>query len=1129
MRKFIIVSVLFLEAVVANPKGGEVISGSCQMEQKGQLLEIKASDKSIIHWKDFSIDTGEITRFIQPATSSAVLNRVMSSNVSKIMGTLKSNGRVYLINPNGILIGKGGKIDTGSFIASSLDVHDKAFINNEELEFSGLSKNGVINFGTITAWDGDVYLLGFLAQNHGQIETKNGNAFVIGTDHILLKPSSEKRIYIKPKTVDQQKLTTDGNPYSSAFIFQKEDDALESFEQAGQVFLSSSAVVTGSITSKMRNGEGAEVYVLGDRVIVDKKAQIDISSKKGKGSIYVGGGCQGKDTNLKNSKNTYVGKDSVFIASANQKGDGGSVYIWSDGETHFEGFVDVRGGSIEGDGGFVEISGKKGLKFLGSTDRSCVKGKRGTLLLDPDADVIIHQQSLYDGSFRDSIWKPIGPESYIEIGTKITPGTLLYELENGNVVIQTKGNTFENSSGNIIIKDDLVYNLLPGNHLTLETDADVLINAKLINTGLGDIIIKSCKNLILDSSSAKTPVEMSCFEGKVHIQDVKNDLRLIGGDQEGHYSLIGYLKNRNLLKGNIEIDHIGNNLLLKGGEGRNAFALIGTFEGKSSSGDILINEITKDLILEGGKHEGSFAQIGHCKTNKEDGFLKGHISIHAVDGDVKLIADGAKAHIGHGSLGDYAYDQKGNISIQTIKGNCFLQGAADHAFSQIGHATCKNENGNKTGDVNLTAVYGRLELKSGEGKGAQAHIGHGGSGGKFDRKTMMGSIHANAGEVVVQGEQGNSFSLIGMSLQDANIKGQVKIVSKEISVGTFSDITIRSGGGSDAVIGAIIDNHPSKMDINISRIDLKTKNDMHVLGYSALDDVKKTTACIGLLVSDDHTINQYHAKAKLYLTAGNSIYLKGADEGNYDHPAYICGSIKKLSTKDLSTIYAKNDISIIAGKKGNAGIIYAGPLKIASQDGKVNVFSTENKEASIEVYGHDLEILAFKEIDLKNEESSTSGAIYVIKEKEDQPPTVIHSGSIYHPKDDLKDQIETITIAQTNSETSEDLRQIIVTPDTIFIGTYFEDSNPDFNLKCNLAPFDVYYKDCTSEVMYQANILISEFLFRMTPLVEYLGWEERFSICVKDINKTPWFCKNRNFYIRRPYDVNLKGFFPYQP
>src|SRR5207249_2249903 len=90
----------------ANPTGPQIVNGAVTMQRPdASTLNVTNSPGSIINWQGFSIGAGEVTRFIQQSSSSAVLNRVVGADISQIQGQLLSNGRVFLINPAGILIG----------------------------------------------------------------------------------------------------------------------------------------------------------------------------------------------------------------------------------------------------------------------------------------------------------------------------------------------------------------------------------------------------------------------------------------------------------------------------------------------------------------------------------------------------------------------------------------------------------------------------------------------------------------------------------------------------------------------------------------------------------------------------------------------------------------------------------------------------------------------------------------------------------------------------------------------------------------------------------------------------------------------------------------------------------------
>jgi filamentous hemagglutinin family protein len=126
--------------LLGNPTGGAVVAGSATIGPAGSTLTInQASNTAIINWQTFSIAGGETTKFIVPNSTSATLNRVTGGNPSAIYGTLQSNGQVFLINPSGILVGAGGRIDTAGFLGSTLDVSNDAFLKGGDMHFAGSS------------------------------------------------------------------------------------------------------------------------------------------------------------------------------------------------------------------------------------------------------------------------------------------------------------------------------------------------------------------------------------------------------------------------------------------------------------------------------------------------------------------------------------------------------------------------------------------------------------------------------------------------------------------------------------------------------------------------------------------------------------------------------------------------------------------------------------------------------------------------------------------------------------------------------------------------------------------------------------------------------------------------------
>ena len=168
-----ILSLFLLLAAYAfsNPTGPEIISGQVGIsDAQGELLIHQSSPRAIINWQDFSIQANEITRILQPNKESCLLNRVVGSNMSQIHGSLEANGRVYLLNPQGVLIGKEGSINTAGFVFSALSLSNETFFNGGKLTFSGDGEGSFINQGAIKASCGDVFIFARKIDNQGRIE-----------------------------------------------------------------------------------------------------------------------------------------------------------------------------------------------------------------------------------------------------------------------------------------------------------------------------------------------------------------------------------------------------------------------------------------------------------------------------------------------------------------------------------------------------------------------------------------------------------------------------------------------------------------------------------------------------------------------------------------------------------------------------------------------------------------------------------------------------------------------------------------------------------------------------------------------------------------------------------------------
>ena len=115
----------------ANPQGESVVAGSATFDRStaNTLTVNTTSNNTIINYNSFSIAANEATRINQPSASSATLNRVVGVSASDIEGNLSSNGKIFLVNPNGIIFGANSSVNAPAIVASTLDINNNDFLN----------------------------------------------------------------------------------------------------------------------------------------------------------------------------------------------------------------------------------------------------------------------------------------------------------------------------------------------------------------------------------------------------------------------------------------------------------------------------------------------------------------------------------------------------------------------------------------------------------------------------------------------------------------------------------------------------------------------------------------------------------------------------------------------------------------------------------------------------------------------------------------------------------------------------------------------------------------------------------------------------------------------------------------
>ncbi len=366
----------------ALPAGGQLVAGQGSIQTQGSVMTVnQASQRMALDWQSFNIGSGQTVNFVQPNAQATALNRVLGSDVSTIQGQINANGRVYLLNPNGILFTPSAQVNVGGLVASTLGMSTADFMAGND-RLAGDSTSAVINQGQIrTAQGGTVALVAARVTNLGEISAPYGSALLAAGRKVRLDLGGPAQIEVEEGALNA--LIEQSGSIRAA-------DGMVYLTAKAVSQLSSSAInQSGLIEAGSIDAKGGLVMLEADHIRLGSGGRIDATGAKGGGTVLVGGDWQGSG-NLRPATTVTMESGSVIDASATDNGKGGKVVVWSDvrnanSVTTANGALSAKGGTQGGDGGRIETSGAtlntKTIQVDASAQAS--DGKAGLWLIDP--------------------------------------------------------------------------------------------------------------------------------------------------------------------------------------------------------------------------------------------------------------------------------------------------------------------------------------------------------------------------------------------------------------------------------------------------------------------------------------------------------------------------------------------------------------------------------------------------------------------------------------------------------------------------------------------------------------------------------------------------------------------------
>ncbi len=823
------------------PTGGQIVagSGSIQTPSGNQMNIIQNSQNMVANWNSFDIGKGNTVQFYQPNSSAVALNRVVGGGESKIMGNLKANGQVFLVNPNGVLFGKDASVSTSGFVASTRDIKNDDFMNRR-YTFSGGQKAGaeIVNQGALTTNAGGyIVLAADKVSNSGTIRTPGGKTVLAAGERVTLQLDNggltsvqvsgdvvnalvENRGLISARN-GQVYLTALGQDMLMNTVLNVSGvvEAGGMHRQDGNIVLDGgdSGVVhlSGTLQADNASGQGGKVVVQGQNILLDKGSSITATGSKGGGEVYIGGGWQGKDSSIRNADKVVMQDGARIDVSATQQGNGGTAVLWSESFTNFRGQISAKGGENGGNGGQVETSSHGNLQAFGSVSASAKKGKAGNWLLDPlDITIVQNAGGNAANETDENGEKIFSPGSATQ--SQVSNTSINSELNNGTsvTVLTNSTSSGSNQAGNITVNADINKTSGTDATLTLKADGNITVNKNITSThgklnvnlaaantsSTGTITLGN--NVSITTNGGNITAGTANASNSVTINVTGTTLNTSSGSQAGNITLNGSrvnVTNANITAGNFTLNATAN------GSNLNNVTLMATHDiiltgsnttgiGLQLNGTNTLNATNGSISLTGNSTNGTGLQLSNGtntlnatngsisltgnSTNGTGLFLGGNKTLSASNGSINLTGSSTSG------VGLYLGERNSTNAFTATNGSINLNGVsvAKSAIEIRGNNTLTADNINLTG--NSTNGTG-LQLNNGTNTlnaagdvniNGTGHLSSGAGPGVGFIYIQNATITSSTGNITIDGNVSNIESAVFLKDVTLNAsKGDISI------------------------------------------------------------------------------------------------------------------------------------------------------------------------------------------------------------------------------------------------------------------------------------------------------------------------------------------------------------------
>ena len=868
-------------AATALPGGGQVTAGQASISSTGAAMTInQGSQRAIINWQNFDIGSQASVSFRQPDASAVALNRVSGPTASRIEGQLSANGQVFLVNPNGVLLGNGARVNVGGLVASTLNIRDDDFLSGN-YTFSG-NGGSIVNQGQIAAAPGGY--LAFIAPNitnNGTLNAPQGTVAMGAGERVRLNFSGDRLVGmdVSAATIDTlitnsqairaeggailltaagaeavtrgvinnngvleaSSLTSDGGRIAltagSDINLGAGSLVAVDGQKGGKIKIQAAAgtlLADGQVTARGSSGAGGSVDLLGHQVGLINTVLVDASGTTGGGTVLVGGDYQGKNAEIQNAARTYVSSNATIKADASEQGDGGKVIVWADEITRYYGTISAKGGAQGGNGGFVEVSGKQNLEFLGTVDVAAPKGSGGRVLLDPQ-DIVLNTTT--------QTAPPNNPNGTPDVAFSDPPdpGTLTIQIADitGFSELYLQATRDITVSGRITMAVNNSIRLEANNNITLASGATAATRGSLATSGTGSISLKAdadnsgsgaiaMNNATLTSDVGGITLSGASISGTGTINSTGGtsgdggNISITGTSAAGSISLTGAITASGGTAGAGTAGRNAGNVTITGAGAVTTGAITASGSNGNGAGQAGGNAGVITVTSNGALKTGNLAASGGNGVATAAGGNAGTIAVTNNSTTAGTLTTGTLAARAGAAAGAIISGAAGSINV-TNKAATLLQ---------IGAIDTRGQAGGAGGNVALTSAGGVTVTSSIQTSGGTVNTGTSATGRnagnvsiKGVNRSIAGAIAASGGAAIVSGQAGGAGGNVQITGTDGTIAtagtlGTTGVTARNgnavgtVASGTAGSITLEATqinatgvlnttGGSNGTGGAI--------------------------------------------------------------------------------------------------------------------------------------------------------------------------------------------------------------------------------------------------------------------------------------------------------------------------------------